>query len=608
MCGIIGMIGQNDVALPILEGLKRLEYRGYDSAGIATLTNGAIDRRRAQGKLIALSALLQEQPLSGTIGIGHTRWATHGPANTDNAHPHITDKVAVVHNGIIENFQDLKSMLEGEGAVFTSDTDTEVIAHLFTHNLGRFDDIKAAAQESFTALQGAYALAILIKGEEDKIIIARRGSPLAIGYGEGEMFLGSDSFSLAPYTQKISYLEDGDWAILTRDKAHIFDAQNINIERPIIQLDHSAGLVDKGNYRHFMAKEIHEQGDILTHSFHQYIDPARGQTVMPHNMPDLSGIERVLFIGCGTAYFAGMVGQNWLEQYAQIPANIDLASEFRYRHAPVEKNCLAVFISQSGETADTLAAMRHCKEHGILTMGVVNVPDSSLAREADILLPTYAGVEIGVASTKALLAQLAALACFALHMARVKNRFAEGEEQKLVAALSQTPLIVHDILKHSEAHIQEIAAGFIHYNSALFIGRKTSFPLALEGALKLKELSYIHAEGFAAGELKHGSIALVDDELPIIVIAPQDDVFVKTISGMHEVIARKGKVILLSTRTGIAQAGTDCAATIELPDCDDFVSPLLYLIPLQLLAYHAACAKGTDVDQPRNLAKSVTVE
>ena len=608
MCGIVGIISGQDVPQRLFDGLKRLEYRGYDSAGIAIISNGTLISRRAEGKLEALRHRLDAKPFEGTIGIGHTRWATHGPATKANAHPHRGARVAVVHNGIIENYKELKDQLLAEGVSFLSDTDTEVIAHLFSQNLGQGDDVHGAARKTFSALQGAFAVALIIDGNEDQIIVARRGSPLALGYGEGEMFLGSDAFALAPFTNRVSYLADGDWAIMTRDGAEVFDlAADAPVQRPIETVDAAAAMVDKGNYRHFMAKEIHEPPDVLSRTFGQYIDPVERQVLLPENQLDFSTINRVILVACGTAYFAAQVGRNWIERYARIPASVDLASEFRYRDAPMDKDCLAVFVSQSGETADTLAALHHCKAHGLQTIGVVNVPESSITREVDVTFPTYAGPEIGVASTKAFTAQLGALASLAIGLGRVKNTINADEEARLTDLLLSTPRLANDVLA-CEAQIEEIAKGFSDYTSALFIGRATMYPLALEGALKLKEISYIHAEGFAAGELKHGSIALVDETVPIITIAPDDELFDKTVSNMQEVLARGGKVIMLGSYAGIEKAGEGCMATISLPQLDAFITPILYALPLQLLAYYAAVAKGTDVDQPRNLAKSVTVE
>ena len=608
MCGIIGVIGTGDITQSIFDGLKRLEYRGYDSAGIATIDGGHLDRRRAEGKLDALRETLAASPLGGSIGIGHTRWATHGPAITANAHPHRGERVAVVHNGIIENYKELKESLIADGISFSSDMDTEVIAHLFSKNLNGHDDIRQAAAQTFTALEGAYAIALIIDGNNDEIIVARRGSPLAIGHGDGEMYLGSDAFALAPFTNRVCYLKDGDWAVMRRDGAEIFAlGQDAPVERDVETVDAAAAMVDKGNYRHFMMKEIHEQPEVLSRTFGQYIDPEARGVLLPENNLDFSKINRVILVACGTAYFAAQVGRNWIERYARIPASIDIASEFRYRDAPMDKDCLAVFVSQSGETADTLAALHHCKAHGLQTIGVVNVPESSITREVDLTFPTYAGPEIGVASTKAFTAQLGALASLAIGLGRVKGTIDAGEEARLSDLLLTTPRLANDVLAR-EAQIEEIGKGFKDYSSALFIGRNTMWPLALEGALKLKEISYIHAEGFAAGELKHGSIALVDETVPIITIAPDDDLFEKTVSNMQEVLARGGKVVMLGSEEGIAKAGEGCMASIKLPVLDPFITPILYALPLQLLAYYAAVAKGTDVDQPRNLAKSVTVE
>jgi glucosamine--fructose-6-phosphate aminotransferase (isomerizing) len=607
MCGIIGVIGQGNVAGQVLDGLKRLEYRGYDSAGIATLHGGDIQRRRAEGKLAALQEVLEGEPLPGSVGIGHTRWATHGPAVTRNAHPHKNERVALVHNGIIENYRELKQQLVEAGVIFTSDTDTEVVAHLFAGHLAEGRSVKEAAQATFSALQGAFAIGLIVQGQEGEIIVARKGSPLAIGHGDNAMYLGSDAFALAPFTNRITYLEDGDWGIISQNGLELFSFDGDARQRPMVSVDASAAMVDKGNYRHFMAKEIHEQPEVLSRTFGQYIDPENQSVNFPSHNLDFSAINRVVLVACGTAYFAAQVGRNWIERYARIPASIDIASEFRYRDAPMSKDCLAVFVSQSGETADTLAALAHCKAHGLPTIGVVNVPESSMTREVDITFPTYAGPEIGVASTKAFTAQLGALAALAIGLGRAKGTIDREEEARLTDLLMATPRQANDVLA-CEEQIEAIAKGFTDYTSALFIGRATMFPLALEGALKLKEISYIHAEGFAAGELKHGSIALVDENLPIVVIAPDDELFDKTVSNMQEVLARDGKVILLASEYGAARAGQECMATIGLPQLDAFVSPILYALPLQLLAYHAAVAKGTDVDQPRNLAKSVTVE
>ena len=607
MCGIIGIISDTPVADPIFNGLKRLEYRGYDSAGIATLADGALQRRRAQGKLEALARELEAAPLSGCVGIGHTRWATHGPAIKANAHPHQSEKIAVVHNGIIENYRDLKNALVNDGAQFTSDTDTEVIAHLFSRNLNSKGDVMAAAAATFAQLEGTYAIALIVEGMEDRMIIARNGSPLAVGYGRDEMFIGSDAFALAPFTNEISYLDDGDWAVVSKTGIEIFTPDGASVVRDKVIVDAAAAMVDKGNYRHYMSKEIHEQPEVLSRTFGQYADPEKRCVTLPENDIDLAGIKRIVLVACGTAYFAGLVGKNWIERYAGIPASVDIASEFRYSEAPLDPECLAIFISQSGETADTLAALNHCKTNGLRTMGIVNVPDSSITREVDVTLPTYAGPEIGVASTKAFTAQLGALTAFAISLGRAQKNLGAEEEARLVDLLLTTPRLSNAVLD-CEPQIEELAKQISPATSALFIGRATMYPLALEGALKLKEISYIHAEGFAAGELKHGSIALVDENMPVIAIAPDDALFEKTVSNMQEVMARGGNIILFASEKGLAEAGEGCLATIAMPDMDAFIAPILYALPLQLLAYHAAVAKGTDVDQPRNLAKSVTVE
>ena len=607
MCGIIGIISDKQVADPIFDGLKRLEYRGYDSAGIATLAGGQLQRRRAEGKLDALAHELKAAPLSGCVGIGHTRWATHGPAIEANAHPHRSEKVAVVHNGIIENYRDLKQHLMAGGAEFTSDTDTEVIAHLFSQNLRAKDDVMAAAAATFAALDGTYAIALIVEGLENRMIIARNGSPLAVGYGSGEMFIGSDAFALAPFTNRIAYLDDGDWAVVSDTGAEIFAADGSGVTREQVVVDAASAMVDKGNYRHFMSKEIHEQPEVLSRTFGQYADPENRCVTLPENDVDLASVKRVILVACGTAYFAGLVGKNWIERYAGIPASVDIASEFRYSEAPLDPECLAIFVSQSGETADTLAALNHCKANGLKTMGIVNVPDSSITREVDVTLPTYAGPEIGVASTKAFTAQLGALAAFAISLGRAQQTLCADEEARLVDLLLSTPRLSNSVLD-CEDEIEGLGKQISTATSALFIGRATMYPLALEGALKLKEISYIHAEGFAAGELKHGSIALVDENMPVIVIAPDDALFEKTVSNMQEVMARGGNIILFASQNGVAAAGEGCMATIAMPEMDAFIAPMLYALPLQLLAYHAAVAKGTDVDQPRNLAKSVTVE
>ncbi len=607
MCGIVGIIGKEDVSERVVEGLRRLEYRGYDSAGIATISEGQIGIRRAKGKLSALTRTLQDAPLAGSIGIGHTRWATHGPATEANAHPHVTDRVAVVHNGIIENYRALKDELITKGAVFSSETDTEVIAHLLTMYLDETNNIHDAAQKCLERLQGAYAVAILFKDYPDQILTARAGSPLAIGFGDEEMFIGSDSFALAPYTNKVCYLHEGDWAIITGSSADIFSRDGAPVERPIEIVDSTQAMVDKGGYRHYMAKEIHEQPDVLSRTFGQYIDTNNGIIRMPEHDIDLSQISRVMLVACGTAYFAALVGRNWIERYARIPTSIDIASEFRYRELPLSKNTLMIFVSQSGETADTLAAMRYCKELNLNTIGIVNVPASSLAREVCLTLPTYAGPEIGVASTKAFTAQVGTLAALSIYLGRLNGSIEKIVETELCEALITTPRQAVEVLAN-EDDIIRIANEISDCTSALFIGRGTAHPLALEGALKLKEISYIHAEGFAAGELKHGSIALIDEDMPIVTIAPDGALFDKTISNMQEVMARKGKVYLIASQAGVDAAGEACDGLITMPIIHPFTAPIIYALPLQLLAYHTACIKGTDVDQPRNLAKSVTVE
>jgi len=607
MCGIVGIIGQGEVAPQLLEGLKRLEYRGYDSAGIATLTNGKIERSRAEGKLINLETLLGEKPVTGTIGIGHTRWATHGAPNEKNAHPHATDKVAVVHNGIIENFQELKDEVEAHGHVLTSDTDTEVIVHLITQYLEEGLTPKDAAAKAFNRLEGAYALGIIFAGEHDFMIAARQGSPLAIGYGDGEMFLGSDALALAPLTDKIMYLEDGDWAEITRDGASVYDLSGTKANRAVRPTVISGASVGKGGYRHFMLKEIYEQPQVIGDTLHALVNPTTRIVTLPELPFDLAGISKVTLVACGTSYYAALVARYWIEKFARLPGEVDVASEFRYRELPMAEGGAAIFISQSGETADTLAALRYARSQGQHIISLVNVPESTIARESDVVLPTYAGPEIGVASTKAFTTQLTVLACMAIAIARARGVLDHETEARLVGALTEVPARAAEVLNHDE-RIEELAEEIMEARDVLYLGRGTSYAIALEGALKLKEISYIHAEGYAAGEMKHGPIALIDDGVPVIVIAPSDDLFDKTASNMQEVIARGGRVIFLSDEDGVKKLGNLAAATITLPHVDPFVAPILYAIPVQLLAYHVACLKGTDVDQPRNLAKSVTVE
>jgi len=607
MCGIVGVIGIKPVAPVILEALKRLEYRGYDSAGIATLVDGEIVRRRAEGKLFHLEALLHASPLEGAIGIGHTRWATHGAPNETNAHPHATDRVAVVHNGIIENFRELRERLTGEGAEFKTETDSEVIAHLVTHYLDRGLAPREAAAKALKELDGAFALGIIFRGENDLIIGARRGSPLAVGHGDGAMYLGSDAFALAPMTNRVSFLEEGDWVEITKAGAVFHDAQDIVVKRPIRITDVSTALVDKGNHRHFMAKEIFEQPEVIGHTLSEYVDPIAETLRLPALPVDLASVPRITIVACGTASYAGHVAKYWFERYARISVEVDIASEFRYREAALPEGGLAIFISQSGETADTLAALRYCKAQGQAILSIVNVVESTIARESDAIMPTYAGPEIGVASTKAFTCQLTALAALAIKTGLARGTITHADEQAYVRAMLAAPRHVAEVLAHDEA-IHALAADIAKVTDVLYLGRGHYYPIALEGALKLKEISYIHAEGYAAGELKHGPIALIAENVPVIVIAPVDQLFEKTVSNMQEVIARGGRVVLISDREGIRRAGADAWATIELPTVDPLIAPIVAAVPVQLLAYHAAVSKGTDVDQPRNLAKSVTVE
>ena len=608
MCGIVGILGREPVAAHLVDALKRLEYRGYDSAGIATLEKGKLARRRAQGKLKALETRLAREPLAGHSGIGHTRWATHGKPSESNAHPHSTDRVAVVHNGIIENFRELREKLEKQGCTFTSDTDTEVVAHLVTEELKAGKKPAAAVASALKQLRGAFALAFLFAGEDDLMIAARKGSPLAIGYGDGEMYVGSDAIALAPFTDTVSYLEDGDWAVLTREGVEIFDAQDMPVERPAIKSAASGLLVDKGNFKHFMAKEIHEQPEVVGHTLARYIDMVTERVVLPAELPfDWKKLKRLSISACGTAFYAGLVAKYWFERFAKLPVEIDIASEFRYREAPMEEGDLAIFISQSGETADTLASLRYAKEHKLHVLSVVNVPTSTIARESGVVMPTLAGPEIGVASTKAFTCQLSVLACLAIAAGHARGELSDSDEQKLVHALIEVPRLMAQALT-LEPQIERLAHELSKVHDVLYLGRGTSFPIALEGALKLKEISYIHAEGYAAGELKHGPIALIDETMPVIVIAPHDRVFEKTLSNMEEVAARGGRIILVTDPKGAKEAAMDQVETLTLPDMAATVTPLVYALPVQLIAYHTAVALGTDVDQPRNLAKSVTVE
>ncbi len=608
MCGIVGILGRGPVAEQIVDSLKRLEYRGYDSAGIATLEGDHLERRRAEGKLRNLETRLRAEPLAGHTGIGHTRWATHGKPTESNAHPHATDNVAVVHNGIIENFRELRQMLEKQGAKFSSETDTEVVAHLVNSYLLKGASPQDAVKASLPQLRGAFALAFVFKGHGNLMIGARKGSPLAIGHGDGEMYLGSDAIALAPFTDTISYLEDGDWVVLTREVGVIYDEHGAVVNREVLKSGASSFLVDKANYRHFMAKEIHEQPEVVGHTLARYVDMASERVSLPVKLPfDFKDIQRISITACGTASYAGYIAKYWFERLARVPVELDVASEFRYREAPLRKGDLAIFISQSGETADTLAALRYAKAQGLHTLSVVNVPTSTIARESETVLPTLAGPEIGVASTKAFTCQLMVLAAVAVAAGKARGELSDADEAKLVHGLVEIPRLMAAALA-TEPQIEKLARDIARCKDVLYLGRGTSYPLALEGALKLKEISYIHAEGYAAGELKHGPIALIDENMPVVVIAPFDRVFEKTVSNMQEVAARGGNIILMTDAKGAAEATVQSLVTIVLPDMDATFTPMVYAVPVQLLAYHTAVIMGTDVDQPRNLAKSVTVE
>ena len=607
MCGITGIIGKAEAAPLLLEGLKRLEYRGYDSAGIATLVNGGIERRRAEGKLANLEALLRRDGLPGTIGIGHTRWATHGVPNEQNAHPHATERVALVHNGIIENFQELRDEVVAAGRTLASDTDTEVVAHLITLYLEEGKSPAAATSAALKRLDGAFALAIIFAGEHDLMIGARKGTPLAVGFGEGEMYLGSDALVLAPLTRKIMYLEEGDWTVITAAGADVFDADGNRVERQVRETTLSGAAIGKGGHRHFMLKEIYEQPQVIGDTLRAFINPATRAITLPDLPFDPAAASKITLIACGTSFFAASVAKYWMEGIAAMPVEVDIASEFRYRGAAMPEGGVALFISQSGETADTLAALRYARRRGQHILSIVNAPESTMARESDAVLPTFAGPEIGVASTKAFTTQLTVLACLTIVMGRARGAIDHGEEARLAAALTEVPSRAAEVLNHDE-RLREIAHGVAEATDVLYLGRGTSYPIALEGALKLKEISYIHAEGYAAGEMKHGPIALIDETVPVIVIAPSDALFEKTASNVQEVMARGGRVIFLSDAAGAARLADLASATVALPTVDPFVAPILYAIPVQLLAYHVAVLKGTDIDQPRNLAKSVTVE
>ena len=607
MCGIIGILSQDEVSDRLLDGLKRLEYRGYDSAGIATLVDGRIERRRAEGKLVNLARMLREEPLPGTLGIAHTRWATHGAPTVDNAHPHATDEVALVHNGIIENFKPLREELLAAGRVLHSQTDSEVVAHLISQQVEAGVDPATATGGVLKRLHGAFALAILFARDPDLLIGARRGSPLVVGYGEDEMFLGSDAIALGPLTRRISYLEEGDWVVIRRGSVEVFDAEDRPVTRPIVDSQVTGGLIDKGGYRHFMQKEIFEQPTVVAQTLGSYLRPLEELVALPPVPFDLAAIRRVSIIACGTSYYAGMVAKYWIEALARLPVELDIASEFRYRDPVLQEGGLALFISQSGETADTLAALRHAKSHGQKIATVVNVTSSSMARESELVLPTHAGPEIGVASTKAFTCQLAVLAAFAIALGRAQGRLSGADEHRYVRLMGEIPAAMNAALAMND-EIERLAHKIAPARDVLYLGRGPDYPLALEGALKLKEISYIHAEGYASGEMKHGPIALIDDKVPVIVLAPSGPLFEKTVSNMQEVRARGGKVVLISDAEGIAEAGEGCLATIEMPKVHPLIAPMVYAVPVQLLAYHVALAKGTDVDQPRNLAKSVTVE
>ncbi|CCV11718.1 glutamine--fructose-6-phosphate transaminase (isomerizing) [Mesorhizobium sp. STM 4661] len=607
MCGIVGIVGQQPVSERLVDALKRLEYRGYDSAGIATITEGTLHRRRAEGKLVNLERRLKEEPLGGTIGIAHTRWATHGPPTERNAHPHFTDGVAVVHNGIIENFAELKDELAATGAEFQTDTDTEVLAHLLARHRREGMRRGEAVHAMLKSVRGAYALAILFEDDPSTIIAARNGPPLAIGHGDGEMFLGSDAIALAPFTNEITYLIDGDWAVVGRTGADIFDYDGHPVARPRQTSVAVATLANKGNHRHFMEKEILEQPEVIADTLGHYINFIENGADAVFGI-DFAKIPSLAISACGTAYLAGLIGKYWFERYARLPVEIDVASEFRYREIPLSPQSAALFISQSGETADTLASLRYCKQLGLKIGAVVNARESTIAREADVVFPILAGPEIGVASTKAFTCQLAALAALAIHAAKARGTVTEDEVQALVESLAEMPGLMRQVLDSIQPEIELLSRELSKCHHVLYLGRGTNFPLAMEGALKLKEISYIHAEGYAAGELKHGPIALIDENMPVIVIAPHDRFFDKTLSNMQEVAARGGRIILITDGKGAAASKLDTMRTIVLPATDEIIAPMIFSLPIQLLAYHTALFMGTDLDQPRNLAKSVTVE
>jgi glucosamine--fructose-6-phosphate aminotransferase (isomerizing) len=608
MCGIIGILGQDEVPDRLMQGLRRLEYRGYDSAGICTVVDGKLERRRAEGKLDNLARVLADEPLNGITGIAHTRWATHGAPTLGNAHPHIVDGVALVHNGIIENFKPLREEMQAAGRNFESETDSEVVAHLIDHQLKQGRDPRDAVAAVLPRLHGAFAITIMFRDWPDLLIGARMGAPLTVGYGEGETYLGSDALALAGLTQRIAYLEEGDWAVVTRDGTTIFNRANEEVTRAVVHSGASAARIEKGNHRHYMQKEIFEQPIVVAQTLSSYLRPFEQKIALPAMEQNFADVTRVAIVACGTSFYAGMVAKYWFERFARVPVDLDVASEFRYREPVLEPGGLALFISQSGETADTLAALRHARAEGQRIAVVVNVPTSSMAREADLLLPTHAGPEIGVASTKAFTCQLAVLAALAAKFARDKGRMSEEEERAIVRHLSEAPAAMNAALGHDE-EIERIAPLIARARDVLYLGRGADYPLAMEGALKLKEISYIHAEGYAAGEMKHGPIALIDEHVPVIVLAPSGPLFEKTVSNMQEVQARGGRVVLISDSAGLEAAADDrLLATIEMPMVHPLIAPLVYAVPVQLLAYHVAVCRGTDVDQPRNLAKSVTVE
>ncbi|PHR24870.1 MAG: glutamine--fructose-6-phosphate transaminase (isomerizing) [Hoeflea sp.] len=608
MCGIVGIVGKGEVAPLLVDALKRLEYRGYDSAGVATVHDGRLDRRRAEGKLANLDHKLGQEPLAGHVGIGHTRWATHGAPTESNAHPHFCSGVAVVHNGIIENFAPLRAELTGKGATFYSQTDTEVVAQLLSAYRGEGLAPRQAMQKALSRLEGAYALAVLFEDQPDMILGARSGPPLAVGHGEGEMFLGSDAIALAPFTDEITYLDDGDWVVITRDTLEIYDQSGTLVERNKQKSQGAAYVVDKGNHRHFMEKEIYEQPEVVSHTLSHYIDFAEGRVKLDAAQIDFANLDRLAMSACGTAYYAGLIGKYWFERFARLPVEIDVASEFRYREMPLPGKMAALFISQSGETADTLASLRYCKDNQLTIGAVVNVRESTIARESNAVFPTLAGPEIGVASTKAFTCQLSVLAALAMIAGRARGTLSKEDETAMVQALVEAPRLFNEVLNTFQPQIETLSRELSRFKDVLYLGRGTSFPLALEGALKLKEISYIHAEGYAAGELKHGPIALIDENMPVIVIAPHDRHFEKTVSNMQEVAARGGQIILITDEKGAAATTLETMATIVVPAVNEIVAPMLYALPVQLIAYHTAVFMGTDVDQPRNLAKSVTVE